>query len=61
MKTDWLTVLFFIGLYVWGFSLTIWAIFFDKQPSKLSVKASKFALAALLASLGWFLYQISVK
>lgn len=51
------TLLIFIAMYIWGFSLTIWAIFFDKYPTKTSRYASIFALCALIASLLYFLFR----
>ena len=53
------TLLFFVALYVWGFTLTIWAIFIDKHPTKKTINVSKFALAVLLGSLVYFYFKYS--
>lgn len=49
------TILIFAAMYLYGFSLMIWAIFFDKRPTKRSVRAAKWGLAGLTATLIYFL------
>lgn len=44
----------FLGLYAYGFPLMIWALYFDKHPSRLSLRASKYGLIVLAASLIYF-------
>lgn len=52
-----LTLLFFTALYMWGFTLTLWAIFIDKHPTKLSRNSSVFALIVLILSLIYFFFK----
>lgn len=48
------TFIVYILMYIYGFSLTIWAIFFDKRPTKKSYYASVFGLIGLLLTLIYF-------
>lgn len=52
------TFLFFVAMYIYGFSLMIWAIFFDKRPTKKSVLASKIGLVVLSLTLFYFFYVL---
>jgi hypothetical protein len=53
------TILFFLGMYVYGFSLMIWAVFFDKHPSRISVKASIVGLVVLTCTVFYFIYILA--
>jgi len=53
------TLYLFLAMYIYGFSLTIWAIWFDKHPTKTSVRVSIFALIVLILTLFYFFYAIS--
>ena len=55
---DTTTLIIYIAMYVYGFSLTIWAIFFDKRPTKLSLIASKIGLAGLILTVFYFVYVL---
>ena len=35
------------AMYIYGFALMIWAIFYDKNPTKKSLKASKIGIIGL--------------
>ncbi|WP_068469567.1 hypothetical protein [Candidatus Protochlamydia phocaeensis] len=52
------TLLFFIAMYIYGFCLMIWAIFFDKHPTKTTVNASIFGLIVLTCTLFYFFYVL---
>lgn len=54
---DSITLLVFLVLYAYGFSLMIWAAYFDKRPTKLSVKAAKWGLFGLILTLVYFLFM----
>lgn len=56
-RMSWTTLLIFLVMYVYGFSLMIWAIFLDKHPTKKSVRASIIGLIFLVAT---FIYNIYV-
>lgn len=53
-----MTLLLYLAMYAYGYSLMIWAIFFDKRPTKLSVNASKFGLIALTATVFYTVYVL---
>lgn len=55
---DLTTFLIYVGMYIYGFSLMIWAIFFDKHPTKLSRRVSIFGLIVLIGTLFYFIYKI---
>lgn len=50
------TFLIYIAMYLYGFSLMIWAIFFDKRPTKKSKFAAKVGFFLLLLTLIYFGY-----
>lgn len=52
------TFFIYIAMYIYGFSMMIWAIFFDKHPTKKSIKASKIGIYALIATLFYFFYVL---
>ena len=52
------TFIVYIAMYIYGFSLMIWAIFFDKRPTKKSIAVSKFGLAVLICTLFYFFYVL---
>lgn len=41
-------------MYMYGFSMMIWAAFLDKNPTKKSLKAAKWGLVALGVTLLYF-------
>lgn len=45
-------------MYIYGFSLTIWAAFFDKQPTKKSKNFAIFGLIVLILTLFYFIYVL---
>ena len=45
----------YIAMYLYGFPLLIWAAYFDKNPSKTSLKASKIGLLILFFTLIYFI------
>ena len=47
-------IIVLLVMYAYGFSLMIWAIYFDKKPTPKSVKAAKWGLAGLIATLLYF-------
>jgi hypothetical protein len=55
---DVLTLIIYIIMYIYGFSLTIWAIFFDKHPTKTSRNGAIFGLIALILTLFYFVYVL---
>jgi hypothetical protein len=55
---DYTTFVVYLVLYVYGFSLMIWALYFDKRPTKKSLMASKLGLAGLSLTLLYFFYVI---
>lgn len=52
------TIVIFTLMYIYGFSLMIWAIFFDKRPTKTSVNASIFGIFVLITTLFYCAYQL---
>ncbi len=46
-------------MYIYGFSLTLWSIFFDKHPTQTSRKVGKVGLIALGLTLFYFIYVLS--
>lgn len=52
------TFMIYIALYIYGFSLTIWAIFFDKHPTKKSRNGAIFGLIALLLTVIYVIYVL---
>ncbi len=55
---DVLTLMIYIGMYIYGFSLTIWAAFFDKHPTKISRNGALFGLVALILTVFYFVYVL---
>lgn len=53
------TLLIYIGMYIYGFSLTIWAIFFDKRPTKRSRNGAIIGLVALSLTVFYVVYVLS--
>ncbi len=41
------TFLIYIAMYIYGFSLMVWAIFFDKRPTKKTLIGAKLGLIGL--------------
>jgi len=52
------TFLIYVVMYLYGFSLTLWAIFFDKRPTRRSYYGSILGLAGLLLTLIYFVYVL---
>lgn len=52
---DLTTLIIFLVMYAYGFSLMIWAAYYDKRPTKLSVKAAKVGLVVLILTVIYFL------
>jgi hypothetical protein len=50
------TLMIYLAMYIYGFSLTIWAIFFDKRPTKRSRNGAIFGLIALILTVFYFVY-----
>lgn len=55
---DFSTFIVYIAMYLYGFSLTIWAIFFDKHPTKRSRNGAIFGLIGLILTLFYFFYVL---
>lgn len=55
---DMTTLLFYLGMYIYGFSLSIWAVFFDKHPTKKSRNGGIFGLAALSLTVIYAIYVL---
>lgn len=51
------TLVLFLIMYAYGFGLMLWAIFLDKHPTALSVKAAKFGLAGLILTVLYFIFM----
>lgn len=52
------TLIIYIIMYIYGFSLTLWAIFFDKNPTKKSFYGAIIGLIGLLLTLVYFFYVL---
>lgn len=52
------TLTIYILMYLYGFSLTIWAIFFDKRPTKKSYYGAIAGLIGLLLTMVYFIYVL---
>jgi hypothetical protein len=52
------TLIIYIALYIWGFSLMIWAVFFDKNPTKTTLMSAKIGLVILVLTLFYFFYVL---
>jgi hypothetical protein len=52
------TFFVYIALYIYGFSLMIWALFFDRNPTKKTRIASLLGLTVLSLTLFYFFYVI---
>ena len=52
------TFIIYIVMYLYGFSLTIWAIFIDKRPTKKSYYGAIIGLICLLLTLVYFFYVL---
>lgn len=55
---DFTTLMVYIAMYIYGFSLTIWAIFFDKNPTKRSRNGAIIGLTVLILTLFYFFYVL---
>jgi hypothetical protein len=55
---DTTTLIIYIVMYIYGFSLTIWAIFFDKRPTKKSRNGAIFGLVGLILTLFYVIYVL---
>lgn len=52
------TLFIYLAMYIYGFSLTIWAIFFDKHPTKKSRYGAIFGLIALILTVFYVVYVL---
>ena len=52
------TFLIYIVMYIYGFSLTLWAIFFDKTSTKKSRYGAMFGLIVLILTVFYFVYVL---
>jgi hypothetical protein len=52
------TLMIYIAMYIYGFGLTIWAIFFDKHPTKRSRNGAIFGLIALILTVFYVIYVL---
>lgn len=52
------TLIIYIAMYIYGFSLCIWAIFFDKRPTKRSRNGAIFGLIALILTVFYVIYVL---
>lgn len=52
------TFFVYLAMYAYGFTLTIWAAFFDKRPTKKSRRAAKIGLGLLILTLVYFFYVL---
>lgn len=55
---DTTTFMIYIALYVYGFSLTLWAIFFDKHPTKKSRNGAIVGFIALIFTVFYVIYVL---
>lgn len=53
------TFVIYIVMYLYGFSLTIWAIFFDKHPTKKSRNGAILGLIGLILTVFYFVYVLT--
>lgn len=53
-----LTFTIYIAMYIYGFALTIWAIFFDRHPTKTSRNGAIFGLIVLILTVFYFVYVL---
>jgi hypothetical protein len=52
------TLIIYIVMYIYGFSLMIWAIFFDKRPTKRSRNGAIAGLIALILTVFYVIYVL---
>lgn len=52
------TLLIYLGMYLYGFPLMLWAIYYDKHPTKSSLRAAKIGLFTLSLTLLYFAYAL---
>lgn len=52
------TLIIYIVMYIYGFSLMIWAIFFDKRPTKRSRNGAIAGLTALILTVFYVIYVL---
>lgn len=52
------TFFIYVIMYIYGFSLTVWAIFFDKNPTKKSRNGAIIGLVGLILTLFYFFYVL---
>lgn len=52
------TFIIYIVMYIYGFSLMIWAIFFDKRPTKKTRNGAIIGLIALILTVFYFIYVL---
>lgn len=52
------TLIIYIVMYLYGFSLMIWTIFFDKRPNKKSRNGAIVGLIALILTVFYVIYVL---
>ncbi len=52
------TLVIYAIMYIYGFSLMLWTIFWDKRPTRLSRNAGITGLLALLVTLAYTIYTL---
>ena len=52
------TLMIYIAMYLYGFGLIIWALFFDKRPTKRSRNGALFGLIALSLTVIYVIYVL---
>lgn len=55
---DTTTLFVYIAMYIYGFSLMIWTLFWDKHPTKTSRYASILGLTVLILSVFYVIYVL---
>lgn len=55
---DLTTFIIYVIMYIYGFSLTIWAIFFDKSPTKKTYYGAIIGFIGLILTLFYFFYVL---
>ncbi len=52
------TLLVYIAMYLYGFPLMLWSIFYDKNPTKLSRNFAIFGLTVLISTVIYLIYVL---
>lgn len=54
-------LMIYIAMYLYGFPLMIWTIFYDKHPTELSRRAAIFGLIVLLLTVAYLIYVLATQ